>query len=176
MNSRTQIIAVTLSDGSVGLLQFLADGFGPNLPAGAVRTNDSRFWFRDPTDENIAAEVARTYSNPSYAIDGVTVVSWRRIEPGDVPADRTFRNALVDTGAALEHDMPKAREIHLEKLRQERAPRLAELDIEWSRAVASGGDAQAVENERQALRDMPESVRPALDAAKTVDELKQVTL
>ena len=176
MEPRKVMIAVLRSDGGVGFTEFQCDGRSPDLPFGAVRTNDPRFWFRDATPENIAAEVAKTYSNPSYALEGITPVSWRVVDLSEIPKDRTYRNALTDTGTAIVHDMPTARAIHLEKLRQERAPRLAELDIEWSRAAATGGDAQAVENERQALRDMPERKRAALDAAKTVDELKAVKL
>lgn len=39
------------------------------------------------------------------------VVSHRLIDKTGIPVDRTFRNAWVDTGVAIVHDMPKARVI-----------------------------------------------------------------
>lgn len=40
------------------------------------------------------------------------VVSHKPVEPANIPADRTFRNAWNLNGDAIDHDMTKAREIH----------------------------------------------------------------
>ena len=93
-----------------------------------------------------------------------------------VPQDRTFRDAWQFIGAAIEVDMMKARDIHRDRLRAERAPRFSELDAAWFRAAETGDtDAQtAVAGMKQALRDV--TADPRIDAAATPDELKALTL
>jgi hypothetical protein len=71
-------------------------------------------------------------------------------------------------------DMSKARKIQRNRIRVARAPALAELDIAYQRADEQG-DAEAkaaVVAQKQALRDAPED--PAIDAAKTPEELAAV--
>jgi hypothetical protein len=91
-----------------------------------------------------------------------------------VPADRTFRGAWQFNGAAVEIDMVKARDIHRNNLRAERAPKLDKLDIEWFRAVEAGGDTAAIATAKQRLRDVTADSRIA--AAKTPEELQALTL
>ena len=95
----------------------------------------------------------------------------RIVEDSEVPADRTFRNAWK---ADLTVDMPKAREIHRERLRQIRAPLLAELDAEYMRADEAGNlaEKQRIAARKQALRDV--TADPAIEAAATPAELKAV--
>lgn len=71
-------------------------------------------------------------------------------------------------------NMTKAVEIKKEMIRQERAPLLADLDVQFMRAVEAGDtDAQAtIAAKKQALRDATDD--PAITAAKTPDELKAV--
>ena len=52
-------------------------------------------------------------------------------------------------------DMAKAKEIHKEKIRIARKPKLAELDIEFQRALETGADTSAIVAKKQALRDAP---------------------
>ena len=89
----------------------------------------------------------------------------------EFPADRTFRDAWTDTGT-VSVDMPKAREIHREKLRQLRAPKLAAEDTAFMRAIEADDKAEAarVALRKKALRDVTDD--PRIDAAKTPDELK----
>lgn len=89
-----------------------------------------------------------------------------------VPADRTFREAWKSGISGIVHDMPKCREIHKNKLRELRAPKLAALDVEYMRTLESGDTArmQQIAAQKQALRDVTKS--PALTAANTPDELK----
>jgi len=52
-------------------------------------------------------------------------------------------------------DMAKAREIHKTNIRSARAPKLAELDIEFQKAQETSADTSAIVAKKQALRDAP---------------------
>ena len=93
-----------------------------------------------------------------------------------VPADRTFRGAWQFNGAAVEIDMTKARDIHKDNLRAERAPRLAALDVDYMMALEDAdAPAQAsIVAVKQALRDVTADARIA--NAATPDALKALTL
>ena len=67
-------------------------------------------------------------------------------------------------------DMAKAREIHKTKIREARSPKLAELDVEFQRALETGASTTDIVAKKQALRDAPAD--SAIDAATTTDELK----
>ena len=68
-------------------------------------------------------------------------------------------------------NMTKARDIHREKVRGARNPKLAEKDVEFQRALETGADTAAIVAVKQALRDAPAAA--AIEAASTPDELKQ---
>jgi hypothetical protein len=91
-----------------------------------------------------------------------------------VPADRTFRGAWAFNGAAVEIDMTKARDIHRDNLRAERAPKLAALDVAYMKALEQGGDTFYIAADKQALRDV--TTDPRIEAAATPDALKALTL
>ena len=95
----------------------------------------------------------------------------RFVEESEVPTDRAFRNAWVDTGTVAV-DMPKAREIHKDNLRRQRAPLLVSLDVDYQRADERGDTAEKarVAAKKQALRDA--TADPSIAAAKTPEELK----
>ena len=67
-------------------------------------------------------------------------------------------------------NMTKARDIHREKVREARNPKLAAKDIEFQRALETGADTSAIVAAKQALRDAPASAD--IEAATTPDELK----
>jgi hypothetical protein len=164
-------IAVSFADGStMAIVQWVTQGYGDTLPDGGAWLVPG-CWIR-PT--NIPALVERKLA--VLFADRAPVASWRFISPADVPADRTYRNALTDTGAAVVHDMPKARELHRAALRSERVERLVVLDSEWMRGTGQGiaTEVANIEAERQALRDALSD--PRIDLAQTTDELKAVTL
>jgi hypothetical protein len=73
-------------------------------------------------------------------------------------------------------DMAKAVEIQRNRIRALREPLLAALDVEFMRAVERGDQAEQarVVAEKQRLRDLTND--PRLTAAKTVDELKIITV
>ena len=52
-------------------------------------------------------------------------------------------------------NMAKAREIHKTNIRQARAPKLAELDIEFQKALETGASTTDIVAKKQALRDAP---------------------
>ena len=67
-------------------------------------------------------------------------------------------------------DMAKAREIHKTNIRTARAPKLAELDIEFQKALETSADTSAIVAKKQALRDAPAD--SGIASASTADELK----
>ena len=67
-------------------------------------------------------------------------------------------------------DMAKAREIHKNKIREARSPKLAELDIEFQKALETGASTTDIVAKKQALRDAPAD--SGIASASTADELK----
>ncbi len=160
-------LALTMPDGHVEIMTFVVLGRSPTLPVGAVWLSPGQ-WAREPSDANIVQELAKTYAHQP-----ASPVRYRRIADDATPTDRTYRDAWVDDGKSISHDMPKAREIHVARLRKERAPLLDELDRLWSRANGQNNakEAARIEVQRQALRDLP-----SVEHAKTIEELKAVKL
>ena len=68
-------------------------------------------------------------------------------------------------------NMNKARDIHRERIREARNPKLAAKDVEFQRALETGADTSAIVAAKNALRDAPAA--SAIEAASTPDELKQ---
>ena len=67
-------------------------------------------------------------------------------------------------------DMAKAREIHKTNIRDARKPKLAELDIEFQKALETGASTTDIVAKKQALRDAPADSDIA--AASDTDALK----
>jgi hypothetical protein len=87
-----------------------------------------------------------------------------------VPTDRSFRWAWKFDGSAIEVDMTKAKEIHKENIRKARISKLAELDIEFQRALETGASTTDIVSKKQALRDAPSD--SAIASADTEAKLK----
>lgn len=122
-------------------------------------------WRREATPELVEREVREALPD---------ALSWRRIERGEVPERRDFRLAWRDTGSAIEHDMPKARQLKREQIRARRKVLLTDLDVRAVRALEDG-DAVAsarVRSEKQRLRDLPAD--PRIDAARAVEDLDAI--
>lgn len=115
-----------------------------------------------PTGELSIEEVA--------AKDVPAGVPFRIVNDDEVPNDRTFRNAWKDEGG-IKVDMPKAVEITKDRLRNERAPLLTSLDVQYQRAQEEGRDTTIIITEKQRLRD----VTKLADKATTPDELKALS-
>ena len=67
-------------------------------------------------------------------------------------------------------DMAKAREIHKTNIRAARTPKLAELDIEFQKALESGASTTDIVAKKQALRDAPAD--SGIASASDTDALK----
>lgn len=66
--------------------------------------------------------------------------------------------------------MAKAKEIHKEKIRIARAPKLIELDVEFQRALETGASTTDIVAKKQALRDAPANSN--ITSANSEAELK----
>ena len=66
--------------------------------------------------------------------------------------------------------MSKAKNIHKENIRRARTPKLAELDVEFQKALETSSDTTAIVSKKKALRDAPAD--SAIEAAKTDADLK----
>lgn len=67
-------------------------------------------------------------------------------------------------------DMPKARNIHRDQIRLTRKDKLAELDIDFNRALETSADTTSIVSKKQALRDAPAD--SAIESAADVTALK----
>ena len=170
MQNEQVYIAITLESGGTSIMGFLTVGRTDTLPFGAEWIADG-WWRREPSSAAINDELARTYGHASDK-----PVAWAIVDPADIPEDRTYRNALRHDGSAFTHDMEHARRLHLDLVRQERDAQFPALDVAWMKAVGQGDTKRAaeIEAQRQALRDLPETLAPAIEAARTTDELKLV--
>ena len=67
-------------------------------------------------------------------------------------------------------DMAKAKELHKTNIRTARTPKLAELDIEFQKALETSASTTDIVAKKQALRDAPAAA--GISTASSVDELK----
>ena len=67
-------------------------------------------------------------------------------------------------------DMAKAREIHKTNIRNARTSKLAELDIEFQKALETGASTTDIVAKKQALRDAPAA--SGISTAASADDLK----
>ena len=70
----------------------------------------------------------------------------------------------------IKTDMAKAREIHRTRIREARAPKLAELDVEFQKALETGASTTDIVAKKQALRDAPADSE--ITSAADTDALK----
>lgn len=71
---------------------------------------------------------------------------------------------------AIYIDIPKAKDIWKDKIREARKSALEKLDVDYMRANEAGTDTTAIVADKQTLRDLPAVV----DTATTTDEIKAV--
>lgn len=100
------------------------------------------------------------------------VESHRPLVDGELPASQAFNNARRHKDDKVYIDMAEALKIHQDKLRKLREPKLAALDVEFTKAQGKKNEALAdeVEAKRQALRDAV--VDPIVLNASTPEELE----
>lgn len=92
------------------------------------------------------------------------------VEDSVIPSDRELRGAWKHSGGKIDVDIVKAQEITKNRLREERAPLLSDLDVEFLKALETGADTSTILAEKQRLRDITKVV----DGLTTVEELKVV--
>jgi hypothetical protein len=170
-----------MSNGMCYHYSFQTAGRFPFQPKGGWKLVAGTLWEREASDENIEFDLGRA-ARVWAARDGAVIVKWRRLSSEEhqlFSQDRpgwgsVYRNALVDFGGKIVHDLPKARELHRGFLRKLRAAALPELDGQWMRAQGQNrkAEAEAIEAERQRWRDAPNN--PNIETATTIDELKLI--
>lgn len=91
----TAVLAITFADGSIGIMQYFGE---------------------DTSEKRLQAEIDKGswHSEP---------VAWRRSRLNELPSNREFRDAWVDTGKAIEPELGRAKAI-VEKLATTDAQRL----------------------------------------------------
>ena len=92
------------------------------------------------------------------------------VQPSDCPTDRSFRDAWSYDGTNFGVNLTKAKEIHRDNIRNARTPKLAELDVEFQKALETGASTTDIVTKKQALRDAPAD--SAIDAATDEAGLK----
>ena len=98
---------------------------------------------------------------------GKTIVT---INKSEMPSNRNFRNAWKLNSNNIETDISKAKEIHKTNIRNARVSKLAELDIEFQKALETGASTTDIVSKKQALRDAPAD--SAIDSASDEAALK----
>lgn len=126
--------------------------------------------------EVVAGEGNREKALASFSASKWTPVNITEVDLSEIPSDRSYRNAWVVKDGIIDHDMDRAKELHKDKLRNDRAPLLAKLDLEISKALSQGRNQDVVrlEAERQRLRDV--TAKPEIAAATSVEDLKKITI
>ena len=92
------------------------------------------------------------------------------VDKSAIPTDNSFSDARTYTDSGFGLDMAKAKEIHKTNIRTARTPKLAELDIEFQKALETSADITSIVSKKKALRDAPANT--AINAATTEAELK----
>lgn len=96
----------------------------------------------------------------------------REVSDADIPVDRYFRNAWADesSGSQIDINMDKAASIQRAHIRRSRDLELKRLDIEQLKVLSDPIKVQAIEIQKQILRDIPQTFD--LTVAATPEELK----
>lgn len=141
-------IIYTRPDGGVSIVHPVRNTIGENLTSDDEI--EKRAWDKLPADA----------INPRF------------VDASEIPADRTFRDAWVDSSGKIGHDMDKCRAMHKNRIRELRAPKLAALDVEYQRADEDGDlkRKKVIASQKKALRDA--TADPKIYAAQTIEELK----
>ena len=109
----------------------------------------------------------------TYIVDKNNVTS---VEASGVtkPSDRHFRNAWVlnSDKDVITEDLATAKTMFKDKIREVRTPLLAELDVEYMKALEAGNSSAqtTAKNSKQALRDAPAA--SAITNASNISQLK----
>lgn len=77
----------------------------------------------------------------------------------NIPSDRTYRNAWTDQnpGEQVDVDLEKAKQIHMDRIREARNEKLLALDTEQMKSLRDPEKLLEIEDQKQVLRDLPET-------------------
>lgn len=127
----------------------------------SLRHSENVKGFRQATVEEIAAK------------DIPSGIDYQIIEESELP-DRHFRDAWKIESGAVIIDMPKAREIHMGRIRAARAEKFVELGFphRLNPAVEDAVVDASTKDTLKKLRDIPQTLD--LSTAATPDELKTI--
>ena len=151
----------------------MAKRFVINLPQGLrqsrVGTLDLTAWEADPATEDYLRRHAIFELNRDLTGDYNTTFDpsvhltdafpCRSCDHTELPSDRYFRDAWEDNGTVVAVNMPKARLMHMDRIRQARNLELTRLDAPWMAALDQGNQilADQIAVKKQALRDIPQT-------------------
>jgi len=99
---------------------------------------------------------------------------FKDIDISAIPDDRTFREAWELNGDVISVNMPKARVIHMDRIRMLRNKKLKDLDVDYIMAMEASDQAKMDEiaSLKSILRDIPQAFD--LSVAETPEELKNM--
>jgi hypothetical protein len=98
-------------------------------------------------------------------------VAYKIVEDDAIPADRFFRNAWVASGAAVDVDLDKAKDIGHDIRRTKREAEFAPFDAIIMKQIP-GNSATEAEASRQEIRFKYALIQDAINVAETPDEIK----
>lgn len=106
------------------------------------------------TDEQYEAHVRKR----SIPTDAINV---HDVEDESFLTDREFRDAWISNGSAILHNLEKAKDIQLKRIRLARESKLEVLDKEFMLAIERGDDVAKlkVTADKQTLRDITEPLK-----------------
>ncbi len=96
------------------------------------------------------------------------------MERESLPTYQEFFMAWEFNNGSVDINIEKAKDITKQRLRMERTPLLAELDVQFQRALEDGSDTKDIVDKKKALRDV--TIHADLLNASTPEELKSLTL
>lgn len=122
-------------------------------------------------------ELERLRGRPDEYPNGV-LDSARIIDESDIPTDRLFRNAWTDQydTPTVDVDMDKARNIHMDRIREVRNRELLDSDRALMKALDQGNDnmINELKSKRQELRDLPQMFQSEVDECECPYKLKDI--
>lgn len=99
-------------------------------------------------------------------------VEYKIIKEDELLNDRYFRDAWELKNGKIVENLDKAKEIHKEKLREERKPLFEKLDVDYMRALERNEETKFIISEKTRLRDITKKV----DSCENLDDIKKVKI
>lgn len=146
-------------------------GISITIPVEAMLKDETEQKYLD----RIEAKLRAKHQDANGHLVSVVPDDWERVadlSEENIHSDRTFRDAWTWTTPepVIDIDFTKAKEITKNRLRAERKPMLAALDIEVMKNITNPVSLAEIEAKKRGLRDVTKKV----DVCKTLDELKAV--